>query len=463
VRLLACCALFVALGCTPLRRSFVCASDDACVQGDVRGTCEASGACSFPDASCAASGRRYAPLSPGGLGGQCVVPPCGGIDQACCATGPACASPKLTCTSGVCAGCVAQLVAGGAHACALTTDGQARCWGANDHGQLGSGDLADSVAPRAVVDASGVALTEIVELSAGESHTCAVRRDGTLLCWGDGEDGQLGTGPGMTGAANPTPTLVGLTTVAQVAAGGRHTCAALADGRAYCFGANDAGQLGQAGAGATAPEPVTLAGAAQLTTATALAAGDAFTCALDKNGGRLCFGANDSGQLGDGTTLAKSIATPIAGTALALAAGGALLCLLDENHTPRCSGANAFGQTGQPPSPSVLTPMAVAGAAGIATLAVGRDHACARRDDGVVLCWGNDDLGQLGDGKSEARSTPQPIEATAPMGTLAAGRGFACAATAEGVSCWGDDRRGQLGDGLTTSRGTPAPSLLSCP
>jgi alpha-tubulin suppressor-like RCC1 family protein len=462
------CALAL-VSCTPLKASFTCASDAQCVNGGVSGKCEIDGACSFPDGSCTGSMRRYGGFAPAAIAGTCVPPggpppTCGGAGDACCASGPACASSTLACVGGVCVACVAEVAGGAAHTCALKGGG-VFCWGKNASGQLGSGSTTDALAPAKVIDQAGVALSGVTHLVSGAAHTCALRTDGTVACWGDDTDGELGRGG--SAAQNPAAAPAALTSVGAVTAGAHHTCAALASsGLAYCWGRNDAGQLGASSpATASMPQPVLRANGTQLDGVVALAAGATHTCAVRSDATLWCWGSNASGELGDGTTAPS--AAPVEVNALAQVAaaraGSSFTCALLPGGGVSCWGANASGQSGAPASPTVAVPTGVAGLGGVTGLALGDAHACARRSGGGVSCWGANARGQLGAGDLMDRGAPAAVAAQVAFAGVGAGAAHTCAMAAGGLQCWGADDAGQLGDGQHSDEKSPVPALLACP
>src|SRR5438067_3299095 len=194
-----------------------------------------------------------------------------------------------------------QVVLGGAYSCALASDGTAYCWGANDRGQLGVGDIGDRHVPTAVAGD-----LHFAALAAGSQHTCGVAVDGAVWCWGSNARGQLGVG---TRSGATTPQRVRLTASATaVLAGGQTTCALTAAGEAYCWGANGSGQLG-IGTQADATTPVrALAGEP----ATSIGLGSAHSCAATAAGALLCWGNNAEGQLGDATQANRLLPTRVA-------------------------------------------------------------------------------------------------------------------------------------------------------
>src|SRR5882672_917733 len=187
----------------------------------------------------------------------------------------------------------AMIAGGGYHTCVLMTDQSVRCFGENNWGQLGNGGFANASTP---VTASG--LTTAVSAGAGIEHSCALLADGTVRCWGTNFVGQLGNGTIGGGSAIPT-TVQNLSAVAALAAGGFHNCAILSDRTVQCWGRNQDGQLGNGNntTDSGTPQPVSgLSGVA------ALAGGGYHTCAILTDATVRCWGRNDRGQVGDGTT-----------------------------------------------------------------------------------------------------------------------------------------------------------------
>ncbi|MCA9621024.1 MAG: hypothetical protein KC731_18505 [Myxococcales bacterium] len=184
------------------------------------------------------------------------------------------------------------LSAGVNHACALRADGQVLCWGeSNEAGMLGDGGHDAHLAARPVVD-----LADVVAISGRKLHTCALRRDGTVWCWGLGDDGQLGDGVPreVDGHASRPVRARDLDEVTAIAAGNGHTCALRRDGIVWCWGSNQVGQVG-ATAGARCPVPTRVPG---LDDVVEIAAGGGHQCALRANGEVRCWGASFAGQAG---------------------------------------------------------------------------------------------------------------------------------------------------------------------
>ncbi len=348
---------------------------------------------------------------------------------------------------------VAAIATGGNHTCALTGAGGAKCWGWNAFGQLGNGRITDRRTP---VDVSGL-LSGVAAVAAGGNHTCALTSAGGIKCWGHNGFGQLGDG---TLIQHKTPTDVsGLTSgVAVLAAGKNHTCALTNAGGVKCWGKNEYGQLGD---GTTTDQLVPVDVSGLQSGVMALALGTDHTCALTNAGGVKCWGYNFFGRLGDGTLIDRLIPVDVSGLGsgvVSLAAGDSHTCAVTGGGV-KCWGWNGVGQLGDGTSTNHSIPTDVSGlTSGVATVATGNWHTCAVTSAGGVKCWGDNLYGQLGDGTPLARSkTPVDVSGLASGVTaLAAGGRYACVITGPGgVKCWGDNGFGQLGDNTLAQRRIP--------
>lgn len=231
--------------------------------------------------------------------------------------------------------------AGYAHSCGLTALGGVLCWGLNDDGELGDGTNSDSSTPVAVTGlASGVA-----EISVGDQHSCALTDTGAMLCWGSDLSGQLGNGAG--GDSNVPVAVSGLGSgVEAIAAGGTFSCAVLSGGEVRCWGSNAYGQLGD-GVIASSDVPVTVSGVSS--SATSIATGYGFACAGATSGGVQCWGRGDQGQLGDGNGTDSSSPVAVSGLTAgirSLSANGFHACAATTAGALRCWGSNDLGQLG---------------------------------------------------------------------------------------------------------------------
>jgi alpha-tubulin suppressor-like RCC1 family protein len=222
--------------------------------------------------------------------------------------------------------------------------------------------------------------------------------------------------------------------------GTSHACA-LAGGSVSCRGASVRGQ-----------------GAAAASGFLALASGGSHVCGLDPAGNASCWGANEGGQLGDGTRSDRESPVPVR-TELRLStitAGVTHSCGLAGGGVPICWGQNLNGQIGDGSRVDRLTPVTVGGGVQFTSLVAGWNHTCGLSGNGNAFCWGLNSDGQLGDGSQLDQLTPTLVRASI-QSSLAAGAAHTCGIGAGQVLCWGDNRFGQLGDGTTQGRGQPRP------
>ena len=291
--------------------------------------------------------------------------------------------------------------------------------GRNGSGQLGTGDttpLLTPSAPLAFPDGAGFVPHELV---LGNEHTCATSADGRIKCWGDNQQGQLG--PGVTGDRHTPGADLRLRgrAVKALAAGGDHTCAILDGGAVKCWGRNADGQLGLGDLTNRGDGPGqmgdSLPEVALGATAIAVAAGAAHSCVVTSDGGVRCWGAGTAGQLGlgnnSGTLVPPSSAVALPGAATAVVAGDDFSCALLASGQAVCWGAAARGQLGTGEVVDHAAPAAPIGFPAKATaLVAGARHACALLDDGRIACWGANDSGQLGLGDQEDRTRPTTVD-----------------------------------------------------
>lgn len=337
-----------------------------------------------------------------------------------------------------------QIAAGYQHVCALMSDGTVQCWGSNAESQLGNATIATSSTPVVMSGLSGPAIA----IAAGGYHTCALISDGTVQCWGFNYYGQLGNGTFdnvFPNSSSAPVTVTGLTGAVAIAAGEEHTCALLSNGTAECWGYNEEGQLGDGTTDTTAPygsdAPVTVTG---LSGAVTISASQFGTCALLSNGTAQCWGDNGVGQSDTPTTVGLSGATSIG-------VGPIGNCAVTSAGTVQCWG-NA-------PTGFLSTATTIAGLSGAAGVSEGNGFLCAVLSDGTAECLGNNNTGQLGNGTTTNSDTPVTVSGLSGAVAVASGYGsyaFACALLANGtVQCWGYNADGELGNGTTTEADSP--------
>ncbi|MEY2967053.1 MAG: hypothetical protein RLY50_1103, partial [Actinomycetota bacterium] len=260
------------------------------------------------------------------------------------------------------------LGAGGNTTCAALTDGTARCWGLNDVGQWGDSTTSATPALGTLGVVSGVTSHpgggqfSMESVDIGTSHVCAVAGSGATWCWGSAANGRLGSSS-PTDASTPRGTATLPAAAVQTAVGGAHTCVALADGTVSCFGLNNEGELGSDSTSVSSSDaPLAVTGLSNVSRVTA---GDEFTCAV-ASGQVRCFGANWSGQLGDGTSTPRHSSAPvsnIAGTAVDVVAGEFHACAVTETEDVWCWGLNRNGQLGIGNRVSQTSPQKISGLA----------------------------------------------------------------------------------------------------
>jgi alpha-tubulin suppressor-like RCC1 family protein len=351
--------------------------------------------------------------------------------------------------------------AGGAHTCALTTDGATYCWGRGETGQLGipvptitcttdAGPFPCSMAP---VRVSGD--ISFTQLTGGGAHTCGLTSNGSAYCWGSNGSGQLGDNSSQARDI-PVPVATDLK-FASIDAGAQHTCGLTSNGTAYCWGRNDRGQLGDGTTDArSVPEAVTGNHTFQLIVAGGFSIG--HTCALTTSGEAYCWGDNERGQLGNGDGgLGKEdltphpVPAPVVGAPafVSMTAGlGRHTCGLTNTGDAYCWGENPFGALGNGATGDRAAPVLVSGGLEFSELSAGGflGHTCALTAGGAAYCWGENSVGQVGDNSTIDRLEPVAVSGGHSFTSLDSGFRHTCGlATTGALYCWGSGGAGQLG------------------
>ncbi len=284
---------------------------------------------------------------------------------------------------------------------------------------VGSTSLIFSSTPLPV--AGGLRFTA---LSAGVFHTCGRRADGSVFCWGNNSQGQIGNGLPRQFADefphSPSRVLGGLAFV-EISAGGGHTCGLVSSGAAYCWGSNLVGQLG------TPTEICTTFGSIPCSAVPILVSTDLLfshivaggvltggsqTCGLTAAGQAYCWGSNEFGELGIGTSLQRTMTPMVVVGGLAfssISAGAGHTCAVSQEDIPACWGNNAFGQTGDGTSgTNRIRPTIVQEGLEVSSISAStaNGHVCTVTKDGAIYCWGMNTIAQLGDGTTTNRSVP---------------------------------------------------------
>lgn len=398
--------------------------------------------------------------------------------------------------------------AGLTHTCAIDS-GAAKCWGENNHGQLGNGTKVNSTTPVAVSGlesgvtaiAAGTYMTcaiqnggakcwgslspdqttpiaisglgegsGLTQIVVGGAHACTILQDTKMMCWGSNTYGQFGNGttsftysltPAYVKAyADPNdPTK--LSDVTAMAAGNRHTCAIVTSGALKCWGSDEFGQLGDSAGFDDKTTPTDVSGMGS--SVTSISAGQKHTCAV-RSGGAWCWGEGEDGQLGIGTVLGDSRKTDprqvsdlTQDVASVAATSVAHSCALKADNTAYCWGMGSKGQLGSGQAGSSLIPVAVVGPPqGFSSLTTGGNHTCAIIAPDTPKCWGFDEFGQVGTGfGGKGTGTAVQVAGLTSGVTALSLRGFGCAVQSGSVLCWGTNEKGRLGDGTTNNSAAP--------
>ncbi len=296
-------------------------------------------------------------------------------------------------------GAIRSLAAGSHHNCAALDNGEVRCWGLGSSGQLGNGSFYrlppyGERTPVAVTHLAG----PVKAVTAGWRHSCAVLEDGRVQCWGSGASGELGDGSYYGGTARPV-FVVGLAgPVRSLAAAFGVSCALLENGTVQCWGSGEDGELGN-GSYDSSAFPSTVVGLAGRVRAIAARAG--HVCALLESGGIQCWGIGSNGELGDGTfrsgsSYAASLPVSVVGLggpARAIAVGYGHSCAALERGGIECWGLGRYGALGNgllySAAPfGVAYPVPVVGITDTAETLAAFRHTCARMTNDEVYCWG---------------------------------------------------------------------------
>lgn len=345
--------------------------------------------------------------------------------------------------------------AGSGFSCALRRDGTAFCWGSNDHGELGSGARADAPSPLPVSTS-----LKFASVSTGSTFACALTTDGHAYCWGNAgaDDEGLAVVPGSRIERRVASAIAGNLTFASLSAGGDHACAVTTAGIAYCWGDNEYGQLGD-GTTTTREAPVRVATDVRFRS---ISAGLLHSCGLATDGRAYCWGNNSWGAVGAGPAGSKPTRPVAVAGQLRFAmvsAGNLYTCAVTTTGAGYCWGYNEYNGLGDGSDKPATEPRAVVGGHRFRSIVAGRTSSrpvtCGLTVEGAALCWGwiSEALGRP---DPDDTSRPEPVMGALRFRALSVGFSHVCGLTTGGaVYCWGDNRYGQLGDGAKETHFTP--------
>ncbi|MBF0207223.1 MAG: hypothetical protein HQK53_10080 [Oligoflexia bacterium] len=347
---------------------------------------------------------------------------------------------------------------GGGHTCALKTDNSLWCWGPNSSGEIGIGNSTTIQCTPAAVTALE---NDVLNFSVGNGSTCAIKNDNTLWCWGAG----VFASPTKKLHFPQTPRGF-MSNLSLVGMGSTHSCGLKTDNSVWCWGDNSVAQLGIGNYNPkqqTTPVAVLGAGSSGVQS---ISTGYRHNCVLKSSDGSVwCWGDFAYGVLGYGGTTGKSTPVAVKGVGSSgvksVSSGYYHNCALKTaDNSVWCWGWNSDGQLGNGNYSNKNTPVAVlgAGASGVSTLSSGSSYNCALKTDNSVWCWGINSYGQLGNGNTSKQNTPVAVVGTGGSGVsiLSSGSGHNCTLKTDNtVWCWGNNAYGQLGIGNTTNQYTP--------
>jgi alpha-tubulin suppressor-like RCC1 family protein len=336
---------------------------------------------------------------------------------------------------------VIQLALGSQHSCARRRDGSVVCWGDSAEGQRGNGERGDSATPTLVRTFSN-----LVTIAAGSMHTCAVTTQ-EIWCWGANNVYQLGVGD----ATNPKATVSGgdRGRPERTSRFGRPTAISLGGGS---YAVDSAGAVTCIGHSNFCGWEIKTSKVDNLPPIATISNGDGHACAVTRAGEVYCWGRTDWGQGGAGLDHTDQSPTKVDGLSniVEIATGGAHTCARTKDRDVYCWGDNDHGQLGDGTTTQRNRPVKL-GLAGVEQLALGGFASCARLTGGTVSCWGaQQDVPNIDYSKGRDTLVPTNVALTNVV-EIAAGGAHMCARQSNDlVKCWGLNSNGQLGDGSTT-------------
>ena len=345
--------------------------------------------------------------------------------------------------------------AGEGFSCALRRDGTAFCWGSNEHGELGTGARAATTSPAPVSTS-----LKFASVSTGSTFACALTIDGRPYCWGNAgaDDEDRVVVPGDRLQRRTPAAVAGNLTFASLSVGGNHACGVTTAGVAYCWGDNEYGQLGD-GTTTARESPVRVATDTRFRS---VSAGQLHSCALATDGRAFCWGDNGWGAVGSGAAGSRHLRPVAVGGTLRfsmISAGDLYSCGVTTLGAGYCWGYNEYNALGDGTTTPATEPRAVAGGHRFRRIVAARTAArpvtCGITDQNAALCWGweSDALGRP---DTDDTSKPQPVMGALRFRALSVGLSHVCGVASDGaVYCWGDNRYGQLGDGTAETHFTP--------
>ncbi len=348
--------------------------------------------------------------------------------------------------------------AGAAHTCVVAPSHAAYCWGSDANGEIGDSNGLTAPSPVGLVrPPTRVKGPRFASALAGDFGSCGLATDGQAYCWGLNQPFTSVPASTVTSWPMVVPGTSGLAGLSF----GTHACALAPSGAASCWGQNGNGELGTGTSGGGSATPLPVTGGHVFGSASA---GNSATCGVTTAHEAFCWGYDTHGSLGIGSYFAGTPTPTLVLGGLAwrqVSTSGLAACGVTTSGAAYCWGDNDFGTVGNGTTDSSAVPVPVSGGLTFTAVSVGERHACGLTAAGAAWCWGLNNSGQLGDGTTTTSTVPVPVSGGLAFTALAAGAVHTCGVTAGGaVYCWGANESRQLGySGAAASVPTKVPGF----
>lgn len=345
-----------------------------------------------------------------------------------------------------------QITTGFAHTCALNSAGEVYCWGNNEVGQVGNGLVGSAVAN----PSRPKGLSSVKMISAGAAHNCAIENNGDVFCWGQNDNGKLGTG--VKDQSTTPVKLSGIGQASYVHASRLATCA-VTKGEVYCWGSNELGELVTESTEKQVLSPSRVAG---LSSITKVLVGTQFACALDTAGSVLCWGYQVNGRIGivEDQKVSPPVKISLPDNAIDLGVGAAHACAILKQGDLYCWGWGEKGQLGNGvTAETVAVPAKVEGLSKVKSVILNRFGSCIVDSTNKVSCWGGGEFGQNGNSDKNDTSVPKAVLGLSEVRSLSSASAYTshmCAIeTNRTAKCWGYGFSLQLGNSVQGDQPRP--------
>ena len=337
-----------------------------------------------------------------------------------------------------------QISTGSNFSCALLTDNTTKCWGRNDYGQLGDESYTNKLTPVNVIKLiGGNNLDNVSSISSNSGTSCAVLNSNSAYCWGLGSSGQIGVGT-YNNINYAALINYGSVTFNLIANGPSFTCGIITDGSVRCWGLESYGERGDSATTGNINTPSTIV--QNISSVIDLDLGEKHACSIDNSSKIWCWGRNNSGQIGFGSSTSEYTSpVEVIGitNAVEVDLGDEFSCARLSDKTVKCWGNLTNGRLGYGVGP-VSAPVYNVSAA--KEISMGASHSCVLNDNGTVKCWGEGDNGRLGDGYITDRTYPVDVYNLSNASQIVTGADFTCALRSDSnIACWGNNADGIAG------------------